>query len=100
MKKVESYFGYTENNDRNEIDTQDVIDICLAHYQAALAAGVKPQVARGIIPQCAYTVAWCAFQPKQFDSFINLRTDTHAQHEIRLLSCAMRDLSLEPGVDA
>ena len=100
MAKVKSYFGYTENNDRNEIDTQDVIDICLAHYQAALAAGVKPQVARGIIPQCAYTEAWCAFQPKQFNSFINLRTDEHAQPEIRLLSKAMLQLSSEPGVDA
>lgn len=100
MAKVKSYFGYTENNDRNEIDTQDVIDICLAHYQAALDAGVKPQIARGIIPQCAYTEAWCAFQPKQFNSFINLRTDEHAQPEIRLLSKAMLQLSSEPGVDA
>ena len=100
MAKVKSYFGYTENNDRNEIDTQDVIDICLAHYQAALAAGVKPQVARGIIPQCAYTEAWCAFQPKQFNSFINLRTDEHAQPEIRLLSKAMLQLSSEPGNNA
>ena len=83
-----------------DIDTEDVIAICLEHYKAALAAGVKPQVARGIIPQCAYTEAWCAFQPKQFDSFINLRTDTHAQPEIRLLANAMRDLHSEPGVDA
>ena len=95
MKKVRSY--YSIDTEEAQLDTQDVIDICLEHYQAALAAGVKPQVARGIIPQCAYTEAWCAFQPKQFDSFINLRTDSHAQHEIRLLSCAMRDLSLEPG---
>ena len=83
-----------------DIDTEDVIAICLEHYKAALDAGVKPQVARGIIPQCAYTEAWCAFQPKQFNSFINLRTDQHAQHEIRLLSKAMLELSSEPGVDA
>ena len=83
-----------------DIDTEDAINICLAHYQAALDAGVKPQVARVIIPQCAYTEAWCAFQPKQFDSFINLRTDYHAQHEIRLLANAMLELSSEPGVDA
>ena len=95
MKDITTYdtSGY-------EKKTKDIIDDCLAHYQAALDAGVKPQIARGIIPQCAYTEAWCAFQPRQFDSFINLRTDTHAQPEIRLLACAMRDLSLEPGVDA
>ena len=91
---------YFESESVLQLDTDNVINICLEHYKAALAAGVKPQVARGIIPQCAYTEAWCAFQPKQFDSFINLRTDSHAQHEIRLLSCAMRDLSSEPGGDA
>ena len=96
MKNIESSTNY---GDHSKVETtlthttQDVIDICLAHYQAALNAGVKPQVARGIIPQCAYTEAWCAFQPKQFDSFIKLRSDSHAQTEIRLLSCAMRDLS-------
>ena len=101
MKKVKTYYGYTESGSgANELYTDDVIDICLAHYEAALKAGVKPQIARGIIPQCAYTEAWCAFQPKQFNSFINLRTDEHAQPEIRLLSKAMLQLSSEPGVDA
>ena len=101
MKKVKTYYGYTESgSSSDELYTDDVIDICLAHYEAALKAGVKPQIARGIIPQCAYTEAWCAFQPRQFNSFINLRTDTHAQPEIRLLACAMRDLSSEPGVNA
>ena len=101
MKKVKTYYGYTESgSSSNELYTDDVIDICLAHYEAALKAGVKPQIARGIIPQCAYTEAWCAFQPKQFDSFINLRTDQHAQPEIRLLANAMRDLHSEPGDDA
>ena len=92
MKDITTYdtSGY-------EKKTKDIIDDCLAHYQAALDAGVKPQIARGIIPQCAYTEAWCAFHPRHFDSFINLRTDTHAQPEIRLLACAMRDLSSEPG---
>lgn len=97
MKKVRSFpnlitveDGYAKTIDN---DTEDVITVCLEHYKAALAAGVKPQVARGIIPQCAYTVAWCAFQPKQFDSFITLRTDAHAQPEIRLLANAMLELT-------
>ena len=96
--KIEIYDPFEQYT--NVISTQNVINICLEHYKAALAAGVKPQIARGIIPQCAYTEAWCAFQPRQFDSFINLRTDIHAQPEIRLLSSAMRDLSSEPGVEA
>ena len=92
MKNIKSY--YSIDTSETQLDIEDVIYICLEHYKAALAAGVKPQVARGIIPQCAYTEAWCAFQPKQFDSFISLRTDSHAQHEIIKLACAMRDLSV------
>ena len=75
-----------------ELDVEDLINISLTMYKAALAAGVKPQVARGIIPQCAYTVAWCAFQPKQLESYFTLRVDSHAQHEIRLVSEAMKSL--------
>ena len=93
MKNIKSY--YSIDTSETQLDTDNVINICLEHYKAALAAGVKPQVARGIIPQCAYTVAWCAFQSKQFDSFINLRTDSHAQPEIRLLANAMLELTGE-----
>lgn len=93
MQNIKSVYSMTVYQDI--LYTEDVIKLCLEHYKAALAAGVKPQVARGIIPQCAYTVAWCAFQPNQFDSFINLRTDTHAQPEIRLLANAMLELTGE-----
>ena len=79
-----------------QVDTDDVINICLEHYKAALESGVKPQVARGIIPQCAYTTAWCAMQPRQYNSFINLRTDSHAQWEIQQLANAMLEISAKP----
>lgn len=92
MKKVVSYFGYTEDGSSNELYTNDVIDICLAHYQAARDAGIKPEVARGIIPQCAYTIAWCAFQPKQLESYFELRLEKSAQKEIQLISEAMKSL--------
>ena len=96
IKNIKSY--YSIDTEEAQLDTQDVVDICLEHYKAALAAGVKPQVARGIIPQCAYTEAWCAFQPKQFDSFIKLRTDSHAQWEIQQLSKAMLDIEREKEI--
>ena len=99
MKKVTSKPDFIPFDDicwDDGFSTDEVINICLTHYKATLAAGVKPQVARGIIPQCAYTVAWCAFQPKQFDSFIKLRTDTHAQWEIQKLANAMLELTGEP----
>lgn len=93
MKKVTSTVGYSDISTGVTAGTEDIIAICLEHYKAALEAGTKPQVARGIIPQCAYTVAWCAMQPKQFDSFINLRSDSHAQWEIQQLSNAMKELT-------
>ena len=96
MKEVKSSTNYGDcNNVETTIThtTQEVINICLDHYKAALAAGIKPQVARGVIPQCAYTIAWCAMHPKQFNSFINLRSDSHAQWEINQLSNAMKELT-------
>lgn len=93
MKKVTSTVGYSDISTGVTAGTGDIIAICLEHYKAALEAGIKPQVARGIIPQCAYTTAWCAMQPKQFDSFKNLRSDSHAQWEIQQLSNAMKELT-------
>ena len=93
MEKVTSTVGYSDISTGVTVGTRDIITICLEHYKAALKAGVKPQVARGIIPQCAYTVAWCAMQPKQFNSFINLRSDSHAQWEINQLSDAMKEIA-------
>lgn len=93
MKKVTSTVGYSDISPGVTVGTRDIITICLEHYKAALKAGVKPQVARGVIPQCAYTIAWCAMQPKQYDSFINLRSDSHAQWEINQLSDAMKEIA-------
>ena len=90
MKKVKSVIDI-EGADE-EFSTEDVIEICLNHYQAARDAGIKPEVARGIIPQCAYTIAWCAFQPRQLESYFTLRLDKTAQPEIRLVSEAMKSL--------
>lgn len=98
MKDVVSrYDGISRTNDMWEVsvmdlDTQKVIDICLAHYFAALDAGVKPEEARRIIPQAAYTTAWCAMQPKQLENFLKLRLDSHAQKEIRLVAGALQEL--------
>lgn len=92
MKEVTTTVGYTDISCGVTVNTRDVINICLNHYEAARKAGIKPEVARGIIPQCAYTIAWCAFQPKQLESYFELRLDKSAQHEIRLVSEAMKSL--------
>lgn len=75
-----------------EFTTQQVIDICLVHYYAALEAGVKPEEARRIIPQAGYSELWSGFQPRFLNNFLNLRCDTHAQWEIRKVAEAIRDM--------
>ena len=88
MKNVKSFsnpYGY-------ECDTQDIIRICLDHYDEAIAAGVKPQEARRIIPQAAYTQIWGAFMPNQLDNYFKLRLDKTAQWEIQMVSKAMQEL--------
>lgn len=73
---------------------QDIIDISLKFYKQALEQGVKPQEARRIIPQAAYTQIWGAFMPTQYENFMKLRDDeVHAQWEIAQVAKAMRELT-------
>ena len=74
-------------------DTEDVIRICIEHYDEAIAAGVKPQEARRFIPQAAYTQIWGAYLPTQYSNFMKLRDDEkHAQWEIAQVAKAMKEL--------
>ena len=74
------------------IDTDSLIAQCIRHYKQALKQGVKPQEARRIIPQSAYTQIWGAFMPKQLDNYFKLRLDESAQWEIRQTAIAMKEL--------
>ena len=75
-----------------EVSTDDLINVCIKHYEQALEKGVKPQDARRIIPQAAYTQIWGAFQPKQLENYFKLRLDESSQWEIRMVSKAMQEL--------
>ena len=75
------------------IDTDSLIEQCIRHYQSALKQGVKPQEARRIIPQAAYTQIWGAYLPTQYSNFMKLRDDEkHAQWEIAQIAKAMKEL--------
>lgn len=78
-----------QNNDKT---TQDIIDLCVEHYYKALEDGVKPQEARRIIPQAAYSQIWGAYLPTQLENYFKLRLDSHAQWEIRQTAEAMKEL--------
>lgn len=89
MKGIQSEFLDTSW----AIDTDTLITQCLNHYKQALSKGVKPQEARKIIPQAAYTQIWGAYLPTQYSNFMKLRDDEkHAQWEIAQVAKAMKEL--------
>lgn len=84
MQKVTSIndiIEYTGN-----YTTQEVIDICMNHYYSALEQGVKPQDARRIIPQGAYTEIWTGMMPRVYENMLKLRTKPKTQWEFRQLA--------------
>ena len=90
IKEIYSY--YTEQNETISLYTEEIIDICVQHYYKLIEEGVKPQEARRIIPQAAYTQIWGAFQPKQLENYFKLRLDESSQWEIRQTAIAMQEL--------
>ena len=72
--------------------TEFIIQTCIDHYNYAIAAGVKPEEARRILPQAMKTTIWGAFQPAQLANFFTLRLDKSAQREIRTVAEAMKEL--------
>jgi thymidylate synthase (FAD) len=94
-KRVPFDFYISENMlpiKTENFNTQKIIDLCVLHYMNAIDNGVKPQEARRIIPQAAYSQIWGAFMPTQLANYFKLRLDEHAQWEIRKTAEAMRDL--------
>lgn len=86
------YVSEKMNNITSYTTTNGIIEYCVKHYNQAIAAGVKPEEARRILPQAMMTTLWGAFQPSQLDNFLKLRLDKHAQHEINLTAQAMKEL--------
>lgn len=95
MSNVISNFNFTNADNHSfslDYTTQNLIDACVNHYNAAIDAGVKPEEARRILPQAMMTQIWGAFQPNQLSSYFALRLHKTAQLEIQCVSQAMYDL--------
>ena len=93
-EKMKGIISTTADDESDiHLDTNDILNICLNHYKEALSQGVKPQEARRIIPQTAYTQIWGAYLPTQYSNFMKLRDDDkHAQWEIAQVAKAMKEL--------
>ena len=88
-KRVPFEFYVSEKLRENE-KVQELIKQSEDLYFELLENGVKPQEARRVIPQMAYTQIWGAFMPKQLENFYKLRLDEHSQWEIRMVAEAMK----------
>lgn len=84
MQKITSVNDITEYT--GNYTTQEVIDICMNHYYSAIERGVKPQDARRIIPQGAYTEIWTGMMPRVYENMLKLRTKPKTQWEFRQLA--------------
>ena len=84
MRKITSVNDITEYT--GNYTTQEIIDICMNHYYSAIEQGVKPQDARRIIPQGAYTEIWTGMMPRVYENMLKLRTKPKTQWEFRQLA--------------
>lgn len=84
-------FGEQELEFEQELSTEDIINICVNHYHQAIKNGVKPQEARRIIPQAAYTTIWVGMQSEGLESMLKLRTDEHTQWEFRQIALQLQE---------
>lgn len=64
---------------------------CEAEYQRRLDAGWSNEIARGCMPMEAMTSFWVAGFDRDWREFVRLRSDAHAQPEIRVYSDWIRD---------
>lgn len=99
MKDINS-IQVLKDIDGNEVKVKfsvdDVNNICQEHYFQCLEQGVKSQSARRVIPQGMNTHIWVKFDRAGFENFIELRTDSHAQAEIREAANHMLALAVAP----
>jgi len=64
----------------------DFWDACKAEYQRRLDAGWPNEIARGCMPVESMTRFWCAGFDRDWEAFLKLRDDAHAQPEIRVFA--------------
>jgi hypothetical protein len=64
-------------------DTMEFYIQAIDLYNALMEEGEPPELARRVLPVGMMTKFWCAGFDRDWEHFINLRSDTHAQEEIR-----------------
>ena len=64
----------------------------IGKYKELLAEGIRPEVARAVLPQSAYTEFWWQGNLEAWQNYFALRLDVHTQQEHREVAEAMAEL--------
>ena len=81
----------TESNEAIKMNYDEAADI----YEALIAAGVRAEIARAVLPVSLYTQFWLMGNAPAFKNYFKLRLDKHTQKEHRELAEAMLELLKE-----
>lgn len=96
MSNVVSRYIHTNKEGHTQaldFTTEDIHNICLNHYNIAREKySIKPEEARRIIPQSMKSILWCGMYNRSLENFLNLRTSTKSQKEIRTVAINVNEL--------
>lgn len=91
----EQFRGQDTNNKQGSVSSESLdnaalraiyessIEASYAAYHKLIDAGVAREMARGVLPVCQYTQFYWSVNARSLLNFLQLRTDKHAQKEIR-----------------
>lgn len=74
---------------------QQSIDASYSAYKKLLDAGVAREMARAVLPVGQYTQFYWSVNARSLLNFLSLRTDGHAQYEIRVYADAITEIFKE-----
>lgn len=74
---------------------EESVESSFATYNRLIEAGVAREMARGVLPVCQYTQFYWSVNARSLLNFLQLRTDGHAQYEIRVYADAIAKIFKE-----
>jgi len=75
-----------EKGDSMQRCFKNVMEVCWEAYRQLLAKGVKPEIARYVLPNACETQIICTWNFREIRQIIKLRTSKRALPEIRLVA--------------
>ena len=101
-EKVPFEFWYFEGWEKFEFDTpygkltlQEFYDLAESIYNSLIKQGIKPQVARSVLPVSLYSTVWVLMDYKALFNLFVYRLSEEAQEETRLIVKKMFELLLK-----